>query len=89
MSMEKNLPQHDCRQFVKQVFLVLDGELSKEEEDLFIRDIKRCRHCLEHYNIEKEFKAYLQKSVERKQCSEKLKTDIISQIRSMSAGTGQ
>lgn len=87
--MEKNLPQHDCRQFVKQVFLVLDGELSKEEEDLFIRDINRCRHCLEHYNIEKEFKAYLHRTVERKQCSEQLKSSIITQIKLMSAGSGQ
>ena len=52
--MEQSLPKHDCSKFVEQVFLVLDGEMSEEETNLFIQDIERCSHCLQHYNIEKE-----------------------------------
>ena len=87
--MENNLPKHDCKQFVKQVFLVLDGEMSESEQHMFIADIERCKHCLDHYKIEKDLKAYVSKSMERKCCSEGLKQSIISQIQSMSAEKGK
>ena len=32
--------------------------MSEEETNLFIQDIERCSHCLQHYNIEKELKAF-------------------------------
>ena len=76
MSMDKALPQHDCKKFVQQVFLVLDGELTKEETDLFLTDIERCKHCLDHYNIERELKDFIAKLVEKICCSEGLKSSI-------------
>jgi len=78
--MDQQLPKHDCRNFLKKVFLVLDGEIPDEERTLFIMDIQRCKSCLEHYHIEKSFKEFLTTKVERRSCSEKLKDDIINQI---------
>ena len=79
--MKQSLSQHDCRNFVKKVFLVLDGELEPAEKQNFILDIQRCQACLQHYHIEKDFKEFVTKSVERKNCSETLRQSIISQIR--------
>jgi anti-sigma factor (TIGR02949 family) len=88
LSMDKALPQHDCKKFVQQVFLVLDGELTKEETDLFLTDIERCKHCLDHYNIERELKDFIAKRVEKRCCSEGLKSSIKEQIKSLS-GSGE
>ncbi|MBP8249341.1 MAG: hypothetical protein KAX72_04510 [Chitinophagales bacterium] len=80
--MDQQLPKHDCRNFVKKVFLVLDGELPETERNLFIMDIQRCKGCLEHFHIEKTFKDFIAAKMERKDCSEKLKQTIISQVQS-------
>jgi hypothetical protein len=45
-------------------------------------DIQRCKGCLEHFHIEKTFKDFIAAKVERKDCSEKLKQTIISQVQS-------
>ena len=79
--MDQQLPKHDCRNFVEKVFLVLDGELPEQERNLFITDIQRCKGCLEHYHIEKTFKEFLVAKVSRKECTEKLKNDIITQVK--------
>jgi mycothiol system anti-sigma-R factor len=84
LSMDKALPQHDCKKFMQQVFLVLDGELSTEETDMFLLDIERCKHCLDHYKIERELKDFIAKSVEKRCCSEHLKSSIKEQIKSLS-----
>ncbi len=79
--MDQQLPKHDCRNFVEKVFLVLDGELPEKERNLFITDIQRCKGCLEHFHIEKTFKEFLVAKVSRKECTEKLKNDIINQVK--------
>ncbi len=79
--MHQQLPKDDCRNFVKKVFLVLDGELPEKERNLFIDDIQGCKGCLDHYHIEKAFKDFLVAKVARKGCSDELKNDIINKIK--------
>ena len=79
--MDQQLPKHDCRNFAKKVFLVLDGELPEQERNLFITDIQRCKGCLEHYHIEKAFKDFLVSKVERKGCTEQIKQDILNKVK--------
>lgn len=81
--MEQELPKHDCRNFVKKVFLVLDGELPEADTRLFINDIERCKACLEHYQIEKAFKEFITRKIERRNCTDSLKQNILSQIRNI------
>ncbi len=81
--MKQSLPDHDCKNFIKKVFLVLDGELDDEEQRNFIMDIERCQACLQHFRIEKEFKEFVSKSFQKKCCSDKLRLSIISQIRNI------
>lgn len=72
--------EHDCRKTIQMVMLALDGELSRDEEIRFMQDIKICSHCLEKYNIEKEFKMFLHSKVQKKCCAEDLKRNIRLQI---------
>lgn len=83
--MEEQLPKHNCRNFVKKVFLVLDGEIPDNEKRLFIEDIQRCKGCLEHYHIEKYFKEFVYNKYERKCCSDDLKKNILSEITKIDA----
>ncbi|MBC8172358.1 MAG: hypothetical protein H7X71_00510 [Chitinophagales bacterium] len=78
--MDQQLPKHDCNNFLEKVFLVLDGELPTEERELFITDIERCKGCLEHYKIEKNFKDFIVARYERRSCSDTLKANILSEI---------
>ncbi len=82
--MEKQLQNHDCSQFVEKVYQVLDGELTDEETELFVSDIERCKWCLEHYDIEKQFLEFVAKRFERKTCSETLKENILAKIEELS-----
>ncbi|MFN0276036.1 MAG: hypothetical protein ACKVPJ_09840 [Chitinophagales bacterium] len=73
---------------MKKVFLVLDGEIPDTEKKLFIEDIQRCKGCLEHYHIEKYFKEFVYNKFERKECSDKLKTNILDEIKKIDAEDG-
>ncbi len=68
---------HDCSSVISKVFLALDGELNAQEEKELLAEVNRCSHCLEHYNIEKSFKDFLQQKIE----SRKAKSNIISSIK--------
>ncbi len=81
--MSEHLPNHDCNNFIKKVFLVLDGELPDTDRKLFIQDIEHCKGCLEHYDIEKSFKEFITGKFERKSCSKQLRSEIIAKISQM------
>ncbi|MCB0536779.1 MAG: hypothetical protein R2777_03630 [Chitinophagales bacterium] len=57
---------HDCKEVVQQFQLLLDGELHPKQEQEIMCELQRCIHCLEEYNLEKQFKDFLQKKLERK-----------------------
>jgi anti-sigma factor (TIGR02949 family) len=75
---------HNCKDVADKLEILLDGELNSEEEAFLIKDIKRCSACLEHYNIDKAFKEFVQKKVERKCCTETLKSEILDKIKTIS-----
>jgi hypothetical protein len=68
---------HDCSKVLSKVFLALDGEMTEEEEKLFLKQIQECSCCLDHFEIEKEFKNFLQQKVEKK-C---VKAETVSAIK--------
>lgn len=69
---------HDCSKVLSKVFLALDGEMTAEEEKVFLKELQDCSCCLDHYEIEKEFKNFLQCKVE-KHC---VKQDTVESIKS-------
>ena len=72
---------HDCNEVIAKLEVLLDGELDQEVEAQLIKEIKDCPGCLEHYNVDKSFKDFLQNKLERKCCTEKLKHEILEKIK--------
>ncbi len=74
------LPPHNCRKVIENVYLALDGEMSHQDMRTFLADIRRCSHCLEHYQVEESFKHFLQQRIERKCPPQDLKDRIRSRL---------
>ncbi|MGB1248100.1 MAG: zf-HC2 domain-containing protein [Chitinophagales bacterium] len=60
------MENHDCTDIIEQIHLLLDGELSLEEEDRLMQEIDRCYYCIESFNLEKRFKQYVANRISRK-----------------------
>jgi anti-sigma factor (TIGR02949 family) len=75
-----DLPPHDCGQVVQKVYLALDGEMSQADMRVFLADIQRCSHCLEHYKVEERFKQFLQHRLERKQPPNGIREQILNRL---------
>ncbi len=71
---------HDCRDTLRKVELALDGELSDKQAKEFLDDLNICSHCLEKYHVEKSFKEFLTKKIERKTITTSVVESIRSQI---------
>ncbi len=76
---------HRCKEVVKKIQILLDGELDKATEDQLIMEINRCPACLEHYKIDGAFKKLMHEKVERKCCTKSLKTEILEKIKNIEA----
>ncbi|CAN5235663.1 hypothetical protein BH09BAC1_BH09BAC1_26040 [soil metagenome] len=74
---------HDCSKVLSKVFLSLDGEMSAEEEKVFLEELQACSCCLDHFEIEKEFKTFLQQKVEKRHVKEETVNTIKSKIKSL------
>ncbi|MCP4121321.1 MAG: hypothetical protein GY751_06170 [Bacteroidetes bacterium] len=74
---------HNCREVIAKVEELIDGELDNASQERLIREINRCPACLEHYNIDVAFKEFVHKRVQRKCCAEKMKSEILSKIKSI------
>lgn len=75
---------HNCKDVAEKLEILLDGELDKDAEAYLIKDINRCSKCLEHYNIDKAFKEFVNKKVERRCCTDTLKSEILDKIKEIS-----
>jgi anti-sigma factor (TIGR02949 family) len=75
------LPKHDCSQVVQKIFLALDGEMSEPDMRLFLADIQRCSHCLDHYDVEQSFKEFLRHRIERKAPPSGMRDRITERLR--------
>ncbi len=69
--------KHDCKATLEKVMLALDGELTTEQEKLFLDELNCCSWCLDKFEIEKSFKEYLCDKVKRHTVS----SSVVDQIR--------
>ena len=67
---------HDCIETLKKLELLLDGELTKAEEDNLIVEINKCPGCLKHYKVEQSFKEFV-----KNRCRKKVDPELVSNIR--------
>ena len=73
--------QHNCSQLLSKLFLALDGELNDEEEKQFQFELTQCSWCLEHYNVESQFKHFLAAKIAKKEVAPELIAEIKARLR--------
>ena len=57
---------HDCQEVVNQFNMLLDGGLNPKEEQEVMCELHRCMHCLEAYNLEEKYRAFVKEKLEKK-----------------------
>jgi len=71
-----------CREFIRVMDLVLDGEASEEEEEYFKNHIDSSDDCLKHFDGEKDFRTFFKEKCAcvqiRKDIIEKIKAKLAS-----------
>lgn len=76
-----NASQHDCNQVKSRILLALDGELSAEDEQKLMEDLKSCHCCLDQFELEKSFHEFMQARLKRKCCAQELAASIKANIK--------
>ena len=73
----------NCYQCLQSLYLMVDGEASKEQEDFFQSHIGECISCFDSYQLEKSVKTFLQTKIEQKPVPASLLKDIKSKLELM------
>ncbi len=76
-SKEANGTCHECLQ---NLYLMVDGEASKEQEDYFNRHMDECIPCFNSFSLEKSVKEFLKNRIEQKPVPQSLVENIKSKI---------
>ncbi len=77
--------KHDCKEFMRKVELLVDKELTAEEEKRLLQDIDKCAHCFDELNLQEEYKKFIMERLERKCCHKEIIQTIREQLKKMEA----
>lgn len=66
-----------CKEILKKAMMMMDGELTDDEQRQFVSHIEKCPKCLDKYNIEKSLKEFMCNKIQRKHMPD----DFISNIK--------
>ena len=69
-----------CKDCIKNLYQVLDGEASKDQEEYFRTHIKDCAHCFNLYEIDKSVKEVIKLKVAHKEVPINLIASIKSKL---------
>ena len=69
-----------CKDCVKNLYSVLDGEASKDQEDYFRSHINECSPCFNRFEIDKSVKEVLKLKVEHKEVPSNLISSIKNKL---------
>lgn len=72
---------NECVQCLQNLYLMVDGEASNDEEIFFTKHIDECISCFDSYNLEKSVKTFLQTRIEHKPVPASLISDIKNKIK--------
>ena len=72
-----------CKEVVKIFDSILDCEATKEEQDIFLMHMEKCKGCFEHYELDKLFKEYVKKHEHKTCCPHELLLKIKNQIKEL------
>lgn len=70
----------ECNEFKDILYLIMDGEASKDQETFFAKHAEDCAPCLDHYNIEKSVLDTIKEKISKKSCPKELINSIKDQI---------
>jgi mycothiol system anti-sigma-R factor len=69
-----------CNDFKEVLYLIMDGEATKEQEAFFKQHIDECAPCLDHYNIEQSMVRIIREKLDKKTCPEQIIRAIKAKI---------
>ena len=69
-----------CKEVLKNLYLIVDGEATKEQEEYFNRHIEQCIPCLNSYSLEKSVKEFLNSRIEKRPVPQSVLDNIKSEI---------
>lgn len=76
-------PDCSCSDFdkcLRILNLILDDEVTKEEEEFFYSHIDGCIVCFSHYNLEKQMRELLRRKLQKKSVPSELAVEIRNKI---------
>ena len=83
----------DCNSLAEKLYLLLDKELSLDEEETFFKHLEKCSHCFDHYEIEKAYLEFIKIRCEKRHIHSetitRVKQVISEQIRLEINGKGR
>ncbi len=70
----------ECNEFKDILYLIMDGEATKDQETFFTKHVEDCAPCLDHYNIEKSVLNTIKDKISKKTCPGELIEAIKNKI---------
>jgi mycothiol system anti-sigma-R factor len=71
----------DCGEVLAEVFLYLDGEITRERHDLIREHLDECSPCLRKYGIEQEVRALVARTCGGDRAPEALRAKVLGRLR--------
>lgn len=82
-SMSHIRPPHNCNELIKDISLLLDGELDRHSENILMEEIEKCPVCSQYYKSHSSYKMNVSQKVTRMCCGDNLKEALRSKIRGL------
>ena len=76
-------PTHHCNDRIKDISLLLDGELDRHAASILQSEIENCEKCTAYYNNHSAFKKTVAQKVIRKSCGDDFKDTLRARIRGL------
>lgn len=76
-------PPHNCNELIKDISLMLDGELDRHAENILKEEIEKCETCQKYYQSHAAYKKNVSQKVVRRSCGDDLKDALRSRIRGL------
>ena len=74
---------HNCNELIKDISLMIDGELDRHTANRIMDEIEKCETCKTYYNNHKAYKKNVAQKVIRKNYSDDFREAMLSKIRGL------
>lgn len=74
---------HICTNCLKDIQLMLDGELDRHKENQLREEIEKCATCQAYYQEQFNYKKLISQKVQRRSCGDALKDALRLRIRGL------